>query len=348
MAKKYFGLEKKVAVILPDPSKAYAVKPDKKFGDEEIRDIEELKKALGKISGYNFIYLEDHDTLYDNLINLNRKKLDYVLNLCDEGFENNPKKERDIPLFLDKYRIFYTGAGARCLSWCYDKYFVKQTTKKLGIPVPEGCLLNENEEINKINLEFPLIVKPNFGDGSFGITVNSIANNKNELKKAVEELRENFLYGDEILVEEFLNGNELTIGIIGNKNDYNFLLIAQEDYSKLPKNLPCICGREAKWEPDSLYWNLKSIPAKISEKQKNIIQINSLKLFDFLECRDYARFDWRLNSRGKPKLLEVNPNPGWTWDGHMAKMAFLSSMPYSKMLKKILNAAEKRFIKQSE
>ena len=67
-----------------------------------------------------------------------------------------------------------------------------------------------------------------------------------------------------------------------------------------------------------------------------------MKLFERLECRDYARFDWRLDKEGNPRLLEVNPNPGWCWDGHLAKMAKLEDMSYPKMLEKILRSAEKR------
>ena len=54
------------------------------------------------------------------------------------------------------------------------------------------------------------------------------------------------------------------------------------------------------------------------------------------------RFDWRLNAEGEPKLLEVNPNPGWCWDGHLAKMAQLINLSYTDMLALILRAVEDR------
>ena len=67
-----------------------------------------------------------------------------------------------------------------------------------------------------------------------------------------------------------------------------------------------------------------------------------LKLFERLECRDYARFDWRIDNNGTPRLLEVNPNPGWCWDGHLAKMAKLQGMSYSAMLASIVEACKSR------
>jgi D-alanine-D-alanine ligase len=47
---------------------------------------------------------------------------------------------------------------------------------------------------------------------------------------------------------------------------------------------------------------------------------------------------------GVPRLLEVNPNPGWCWDGHLAKMAAISNISYSRLLEMILQAAEQRLL----
>ena len=68
-----------------------------------------------------------------------------------------------------------------------------------------------------------------------------------------------------------------------------------------------------------------------------------LALFSRLDCRDYARFDWRLDAEGSPRLLEVNPNPGWCWDGHLAKMAAYANISYSGMLAAIIEAAKERY-----
>ena len=73
-----------------------------------------------------------------------------------------------------------------------------------------------------------------------------------------------------------------------------------------------------------------------------------LKLFERLDCRDYARFDWRLDAQGNPKLLEVNPNPGWCWDGHLAKMAAFAGISYKEMLEAILKAAEARITQHKD
>ena len=133
------------------------------------------------------------------------------------------------------------------------------------------------------------------------------------------------------------------MGIIGNPPEsYLVLPVIEEDYSVLPEGLPKICGYEAKWDPDSPYWQLRSIPANLPEETERFLIASCLKLYERLGCRDYARFDWRLDANGTPRLLEANPNPGWCWDGHLAKMAKLADIGYPQMLGLILRAAEER------
>jgi D-alanine-D-alanine ligase len=120
------------------------------------------------------------------------------------------------------------------------------------------------------------------------------------------------------------------------------LPIIEEDYSLLPADLPRICGYEAKWLPDSPYWNVRSAPANLPDDMEKFVIECCLKLFERLECRDYCRFDWRVSAKGEPKILEVNPNPGWCWDGHLAKMAKVGGMSYPQMLGAVLTAAEER------
>jgi D-alanine-D-alanine ligase len=213
----------------------------------------------------------------------------------------------------------------------------------MGIPVPNAFFIKPEDTTFELPLGFPVIVKPNFGDSSFGITQRSVAYSIEELTNAISEIREKFGYDKPILVEEFLTGSDLSVGIIGNALEfYTVLPITEEDYSMLPPDLPRICGYEAKWLPDSPYWSIKSVPAQLPEHTEKFIVECCLRLYERLGCRDYSRFDWRIDSEGKPKLLEVNPNPGWVWDGHLAKMAAHAGIEYPEMLKMILQAAEQR------
>src|SRR5262249_43932657 len=121
------------------------------------------------------------------------------------------------------------------------------------------------------------------------------------------------------------------------------LPILEVDYSKLDEKLPKILGYESKWEPDSPYWTqIKYREATLSDQKQQQLIDNSSRLFERLGCRDYARFDFRADAKGEIKLLEVNPNPGWCWDGKMNIMAGCQGMRYSELLAQILLAGVER------
>jgi D-alanine-D-alanine ligase len=335
--------EKNVLVLMGDPSRPDIVKPSSIFDDDDFITIDKLKAALSLIPGNRFTYLNTHKTLYNDL-QRNKHKIDYVFNLCDEGYNNEARKELHVPALLEILGIPYTGSGPQSLAYCYDKSLIRGVAKEIGVPVARAIFVRSEDNVFDLQIDFPVIAKPNFADSSFGITQRSVANSIEELNDAILKIRHDFGYESSILVEEFLTGKEISVGIIGNPPEsYTTLPIIEEDYSLLPPDLPKICGYEAKWVPDSPYFNLlRSIPADLPEDiEKQIIE-NCVKLFTRLECRDYCRFDFRLDSSGIPRLLEVNPNPGWCWDGHLAKMAGIGNTSYSRLLGMILQAAEQR------
>jgi D-alanine-D-alanine ligase len=334
---------KDVVVLLGDHTKPDTIKPLAVFDEDDFYTIDRLKDALRENKKYRFSYLNNHDKLIAELMKM-RGKVDLVFNLCDEGYDNDARKELHVPALLEVLGLPYTGSGPQCLAHCYDKSLVRGIASEMGIPVPHGMFVKPEDTTFELPFSFPVIVKPNFGDSSFGITQRSVANNSEELVNAISEIRGSFGYDKPILVEEFLSGKDISVGIIGNPPEsYTALPITEEDYSLLPPDLPKICGYEAKWLPDSPYWNnVKSVPAQLPEDTEKFVIECCLKLFERLECRDYCRFDWRLDAEGKPRLLEVNPNPGWCWDGHLAKMAKAMGMDYAQMLAAIIAAAAQR------
>ncbi|HSS64397.1 MAG TPA: D-alanine--D-alanine ligase, partial [Gammaproteobacteria bacterium] len=54
------------------------------------------------------------------------------------------------------------------------------------------------------------------------------------------------------------------------------------------------------------------------------------------------RFDFRADAEGNLKLMEVNPNPAWCWDGKLAHMGELMGLSHGGVLKLVLEAAERR------
>jgi D-alanine-D-alanine ligase len=329
----------RVAVLLGDPGRPNSVMPDRPFGDDHLCAVAELHKALEVLPGYSFEYLTAHETLLDDL-RVRRGSVDLVFNLCDEGYRNRPDRELHIPALLDLLELPYTGAGPACLALCFDKSIVRHIARDLGVPVAGGRIYAGSGDY-----PFPAIVKPARADGSWGITQRSVVANLAELHAAVFHLRGDFQYHGEILVEEFLPGMDFTAGIIGNRGSYHVLPPLEDSYADLPPGLPRLCGYEAKWLPASPYWKIKPVPAALLPEQQRLVSDASIAMAERLECRDYVRCDWRLDAAGNPRLLEVNPNPGWGWegDGHFAKMARLAGIGYPEMLAAILCAARRRY-----
>jgi D-alanine-D-alanine ligase len=161
----------------------------------------------------------------------------------------------------------------------------------------------------------------------------------------LEQLRQE-MPGKPVLIQEFLSGPEFSVGVIGNPGlTYRVLPVLQVDYSGLDPALPPILGYESKWLPDSPYWTqIRYHAANLDEDTRRKLIDYSNRLFERLECRDYARFDFRTDSDGEIKLLEVNPNPGWCWDGKLNFMATYAGMRYAELLQGIIEAAQERIV----
>lgn len=333
-----------VTVLLGDHRRSDSVKPDSRFDEDDFHTIDELKKALAGLPDYKFKYIDDHDKLFD-VLRSERARTDFVLNLCDEGFNNEAIKELHVPAMLEVLGLPYTGGNPQCLAYCYDKSLVRGIAAEMDVPVPEAFIVSP-EQVTFISfpLDFPVIVKPNFGDSSVGITADSVCYDIRQLERAIMRARDAGGFEQPVLVEQYLTGKDISVGIIGNPPDsYAVLPIIEEDYSGLPEGLPRICGYEAKWDTESAYFTqIKSIPAELPQATVDFLSASCTRLFQRLGCRDYARFDWRLDANGTPRLLEVNPNPGWCWDGHLARMAEHAGMSYADMLAGILAACAER------
>ena len=333
---------RKVTVIMGDPSMRDLLKPSEIFDDDDYFTIDHLKSALRDLPSdeYEFNYLNNHQTL---LADLQRDRPELVLNLCDEGYRNDPRQELHVPALLEMLRLPYSGGSPQCLATCYDKALVRGVARDLGIPIPVGFVVSPDETAFPLPERFPVIVKPTMGDSSHGIYASNVVHNSGDFSDVIIKLQRT--YRVPILVEEFLTGDDLTVGIIGNLPDeYEVLPIGVTDYSGLPDGLPPLCGYESKWFPDSPYWTqLKFEPANLPDHIQQKIVDWSLLLKDRFECHDYVRLDWRCNSKGEPRLLEINPNPGWCWDGHLNLMAQFDGMVYADMLKAILRSTEARY-----
>jgi len=329
-----------VTVLMGDPSLPDPIKLGGKFNAEDLATIDKLKDALAELDGYEFSYLDNHQAMMSALAS---DRPDFVFNLCDEGFDNNAFLELHVPAMLEMLGIPYTGGGPACLGICYDKSLVRAYAAALDVPVPLETHCDPDDQSATLPSAFPALVKPNYGDSSVGITQNAVVYTPDDLIAYLGEIRET-LPGRPVLIQEFLTGAEYSVSLIGNPGlGFEQLPILEVDYSGLPENLPQILGYESKWDPSSPYWSaIKYREGTPSESTKRRLYDYSMLLFERLGCRDYARFDFRADAAGEIKLLEVNPNPGWCWDGKFNLMAGFAGWRYPDVLAAILRTAQER------
>jgi len=221
--------------------------------------------------------------------------------------------------------------------------------RALETAVPEQTRFDSGDRGATLPSVFPALVKPVWGDSSVGITMDSVVHDAAELVERVSALGIE-MPGVPLLVQEFLTGPEYTVGVIGNPGiSHRVLPVLEVDYSKLDPELPPILGYESKWDPDSPYWTkIRYEESRAPLEVRNAVIDASITLFQQLGCRDYARFDFRADARGRPKLLEVNPNPGWCWDGKLNLMAEYEGWSYDELLRRILVAAQERVVAERE
>jgi D-alanine-D-alanine ligase len=330
-----------VAVLLGDPRLPDPVKRDGHFNEEDAETVARLKAALAELPGYRFRYLDNHATLFADLRAL---RPHFVLNLCDEGFNNDAFLEMHVAALLEMLDIPYSGAGPACLGVCYNKSVVRGVAEAIDVPVPAETFFNSDDLAATIpSGVFPALIKPNFGDSSIGIAREAVVHTWEEAIAYLSHLRQ-LLPGCPILIQEFLTGPEYSIGIIGNPgSSCRVLPILEVDYSRLDPALPRLLTYESKWIPDSPYWSqIAYREAQLDEDTRRRMTDYANILFERLGCRDYARFDFRADAAGEVKLLEVNPNPGWCWDGKLNLMAEMAGLRYCDLLRLIIEAAQER------
>ena len=331
-----------VLVCLGDPSLPDPIKRDGVFNPHDLEVVERVKATLGTLTEYSFRYHNRHDTLLDEL---RRRPPEFVLNLCDEGFNNDTALELHVPALLEMLAIPYSGAGPACLAACGSKVAVTGLARTLGIPTPHEQWVAVGETARTPE-HYPVIVKPNAGAGSFGLTQYSVARTRSEFEQAVSRLRAE-MPDTSLVIQEFLTGRELTVGVIGNPGKpggMRTLPILEVDFSQLEGGLPPILSYDSKWDPDSQYWKqIHYRQAELPDALRLQLVRHAEQLFARLGCRDYARFDFRLDASGVPRLLEANPNPGWSWDCELTEMASWAGMSYADVLQFILQSALARY-----
>lgn len=329
-----------IAILLGDPRLHDHVKPGAAFSDEDADEVHVLKETLATLTEYEFTYLDNHKTLMDDL---RTQRPDFVMNFCDNGFNNDPKQELHVPALLEMLDIPYSGAGPDCLFLSYDKALVSKLAHDVGVPVPDELLFTGDLSTLKQWNKFPAMIKPNAADNSVGITERSVVHNHAELQSQVLHLMNDLNIRD-ILVQEFLPGTEYRVTLMGNPDHgYIYLPTFEWDYSHIPENVPPILTHDLKYDIPGPYDNLKSHHSILSPALEKEIRTYSEALFERLKCRDCAKIDYRMNAQGQLKLVEFNPNPSWDAGAYVNQEDNDKGYFYPDILRLLIEVGQARY-----
>ena len=240
----------------------------------------------------------------------------------------------------------YTGNGPSCLGNCLNKERTKNILRSFGINTPYSKTVKANNTPNEkdFNLNFPVILKLLNEDASIGISELSVVSDFKSLSSHLKFLQET--YRQDVLIEEYIDGRELNVAILGD----TVLPVSEIKFNGLPDGLPKIVTYEGKWIAESVYYeNTKPVcPAKLSKKIKDRIDETALLAFKAMNCRDYARVDMRLDAKGKPYVIEVNPNPDISADSGFARAAAAAGMSHTDLICKITDFALTRRLNDTQ
>ncbi|MBX3664275.1 MAG: ATP-grasp domain-containing protein [Burkholderiales bacterium] len=269
-----------------------------------------------------------------------KPRLVFNLTECVDG---DRRQDAAIAGLLDLLRIPYTGTGLSGLRLARDKALSKHIVSDLGVGVPRHFVIPPKGPIRNPRVPYPLIVKPQFGDGSDEVRVNSLVKNERELVQRVRVLRRRV--AAPLICEEFIEGRDLYVALLGNG----------------PEVMPAVelvIGRRGRGAPtfasyklknDAAYrnrWRVRWRVAKLSRNLQRDVETASRAIFHALKLRDYGRVDYRLTPDGRIVFLEANANP----DLHphaMGNHLCFAGVEYGAAVKRIIAAAQERTVSKN-
>jgi D-alanine-D-alanine ligase len=313
-------------------------------------DSEETIKALEvalTLCGHTPILLEATEDVFDTL-RARRREIDVVFNIA-EG-THGESRESHIPCFLEMLGIPYTGSGPLTLALCLNKVRTKEILISYGIPTPNYQVFQTPEDRLKRGLKFPLIVKLTSEGSSMGLSEKSVVHNVTQLREQVRYLMRE--YGRSIFAEEFKGGRDFTVPVIGNDPPQTLPIIEAVHSDK--GAVPIV-----KFSPDSPVMKLLKLanknpemlrathttvcPAEIDESLSNILRNLAIRSYKALGCRDWCRLEIRLDEKGNPFVLELNPIAGIDPGYWLPRSAKIAGMSYADLVGAIVNFAAQRY-----
>jgi D-alanine-D-alanine ligase len=231
-----------------------------------------------------------------------------------------------IQALLEMRGIPYTGSGVLASALAMDKAMSKVMFRHVGVLTPDWFLCDQHTDVNSVQNEaarlgYPLVVKPNDGGSTVGLSIVQQAGA--ELERAIQEAKR---YSRSILLEQYIPGRELTVSIVGETV------------------LPMIEIRPKDGFYDYKHKYTKGMteyicPAEIPENIMHYVSEQALLAFRSLGCKGFGRVDFRLNDDGDAYCLEVNTIPGMTTTSLVPKAAAAAGWSFTQLCERIVQLA---------
>jgi len=323
----------KVGIIynLKKGIKAKAVDAEAEY--DNIATVDAIRDALVS-HGQQAVKLEAGPDLMDRL---RQHPIDIAFNIA-EGFFGRGR-EAQVPALLNIVGVPFTGSDETTLCVALDKALTKRLLGVSHIRTARYTVVTPGHPYSVAGLRFPLIVKPNAEGSSKGISDVSIVTDRRQLDELVAKDEE--LYDEPLLLEEYIEGREFTVGLLGNDGGIRVFEPME------------ICYRRPTQDDYHIYsYNVKQnykqyidyrCPARLDVKMRDEMMQMARRSFEALNCRDFARVDFRLSDDGRIWFIEINPLPGLA--PHYSDYPMLAEfcgMPYDQLVYEILKAGAVR------
>jgi D-alanine-D-alanine ligase len=247
---------------------------------------------------------------------LTELKPDLALNIL----HGRPGEDGTLQGVLEILGIPYTHSGVLASALAMQKDVAKELFRAAGIPVPEGIVASRFEAGRTHLLPPPYVVKPIAEGSSKGIFIVS-----EEHGHPPQELfREDWAYGDRVIVEKYVAGKELTCAVMG------------EEALGVIEIVPAVrfYDYEAKYAPGG---STHLLPAPVSSFVYQQARRLALAAHRALGCRGVSRADFRYDDRvegtGGLVCLEVNTQPGMTETSLVPELAAHAGISFDELVR---------------
>ena len=276
------------------------------------------EREISLLSGKNVYNCLKSNKYNVKFFNLKKNNIQKILQLKPDIIFNSLHGEYGedggLNSLAQKNNINISHSGAITSALCFNKRLLKKYLKK------KLNILSPNEIVEKNQIEYPVILKPNWGGSSKGICY---LNNTKELKKKINNTQN--------LIEEIVYGKELTVTVIENNKKIQALGVTEIEFSN--KHYDYI----AKYTKNKSFHFL---PARISKLQYKFLMEISKEIFRVCNCKGIARIDYIMcNKNEKIFFLEMNTHPGLTKLSLAPEQANYQGLSYLNLLNQIINSS---------